>query len=260
MSFGSIYYARRGLKRFAEREFRPGDLAMLATTSASMGYHPVVTSSSIELEAAVKRLRYSLWSAYDAGPLDRGMRIAGGRQEQDFYERTLGMDAVAEVEAVIGLLRPMPGRKSVTLVSEGFKLFGPGMDNNLMRDVLHRLVDVANRAGVVIYTLDPRGLVAPGVMADNTSVDEAVLRDSQDGLRFLAAETGGFAVVDSNDLAGGMRRIVSDQAGYYLIGYQPEAGTVRTDGSGRYLKVRIKVKPKGLRVRTRSGFYGNASE
>ena len=95
---------------------------------------------------------------------------------------------------------------------------------------------------------------------DIGSMRSAALRESQDGLRYLANETGGFAVVDNNDLAGGMKRIMVDQQGYYLIGYQPEAGTIAPDSTGKFRHIRIKVTRKGLKVRTRSGFYAVASE
>ena len=72
---------------------------------------------------------------------------------------------MAKIDASIDLLKPLPGRKSVILLSEGFTIFGPGLDNALMRDLMQRLVDHANRAGVVVYALDPRGLVYTGLTA-----------------------------------------------------------------------------------------------
>jgi VWFA-related protein len=270
MSLDSLAHARYGLEKFAQREFRAGDLAVLVTTSGS-GRAPVLTFSPLVLKAAIKRLGYSLWGVRGASALDpvNDVRdLADGFE--GFQERTFAVSSLERVNAVIDVLKGLPGRKSVTLVSEGFSVFGFGMDNQLIRDYLRRLVDHANRAGVVVYALDPRGLVVTGISAADSvnptrsgevaMMRSAALRDSQDGLKYLAGETGGFAVVDSNDLAGGMRRIVTDQNGYYLVGYQPDVGSVRTDGSGRYMKLKIKVKPKGLRVRTRSGFYANASE
>ena len=270
MSLDSLAHARYGLEKFAQREFRTGDLAVLVTTSGS-GHAPVLTFSPLVLRAAIKRLGYSLWGIRGASALDPvtdARDLADGFGE--FQERTFAVSSLERVNAVIDVLKTLPGRKSVTLVSEGFSVFGFGMDNQLIRDYLRRLVDHANRAGVVVYALDPRGLVVTGIAAADSvnptrsgevgMMRSAALRESQDGLRYLAGETGGFAVVDSNDLAGGMRRIVTDQNGYYLVGYQPDAGSVRTDGAGRYMKLKIKVKPKGLRVRTRSGFYANASE
>jgi VWFA-related protein len=271
MSFESIAQARYGLKKFAEREFRAGDLAVLVTTSGGSQHPPVLTFSPLVLKAAVGRLGYSLWGVRGASALDP---VTDPRDLADgydnFQERTFALSSLERVEAVIDSMKGLPGRKSVTLVSEGFSLFGFGMDNQLIRDFMRQLVDHANRAGVVVYALDPRGLVVTGPMAADavnparaaqlSMMRGAALRESQDGLRYLAGETGGFAVVDSNDLAGGLRKIVTDQAGYYLVGYQPDAGTVSTDGSGRYRKLKVKVKSKGLRVRTRSGFYANASE
>jgi VWFA-related protein len=156
-------------------------------------------------------------------------------------------------------------------VSEGFSVGGFGMDNAYIRDAMRVLVDDANRAGVVIYAIDPRGLVVTGMtaadaggsarqMAETISTRGQALRESQDGLRFVAGETGGFAVINTNDVAYCMKRVMSDQSGYYLIGYQPESGTVARGGRPEFKRVKIKVKRKGLRVRTRSGFYNIPNE
>jgi VWFA-related protein len=270
MSLESVYYAKRGLQKFAEREFQPGDLAMLVTTSGGRRNPPALTFSPLVLKAAINRLEYSLWGVRAESALDSITGTSGFDSYRNFQERNFAASALERVEAVIELLRGLPGRKSVTLVSEGFSVFGFGMDNAYVRDVMQTLVDRANRAGVVVYALDPRGLVYTGPTAADslgrmkpgeiTDIRNDALRESQDGLRYLAGQTGGFAVVNSNDLAGGMRKIVTDQEGYYLVGYQPEAGTLAQDAAGRFRHVKIKVKRKGLRVRTRSGFYAVASE
>ena len=98
----------------------------------------------------------------------------------------------------------------------------------------------------------------PGKMG--SSRDAGQMRESQDGLRYLAGETGGFAVVNTNDLAFGFRKVMADQHGYYLIGYQPEAGSVNELTRDRFRRVSIKVKRKGLKVRTRAGFYARTTE
>ena len=270
MSFESIYYARRGLKQFVDRGFQSGDLATLITTSGyfkrtSLTYSPAV------LKAAIGRLRYSLWgmrpaSAFDPaagpGPFDVGDNV---------QERIFAVSSITRVEDAIAALKPLPGRKSVILVSEGFSVFGFGMDSEFVRAAMEGLVDRANRAGVVVYALDPRGLIVTGPTAADagssprymtriSGLRSSALRESQDGLRYLAGETGGFAVVNNNDLAAGMRRIMSDQDGYYLIGYQPESGTLSADSRGRFRHLKIKVRGKGLKVRTRSGFYPVATE
>jgi len=270
MSFESIYYARRGIGQFFDRQFQPGDLGMLVTTSGA-GVSQLTYSPKI-LKAASSRLRYSLWNVQAASalaPIDGVIGFDGA--EGNYLERTFAESAILRIADAINAVKKLPGRKSVVLVSEGFSVFGFGWDNAYIRDMLQRLVDRSNRAGVVIYAVDPRGLVVTGLTAaDNVrgggggagiaAMRSAALRESQDGLRFVTGETGGFAVVNSNDLAMGFGRIMADQQGYYLIGYQPEAGTLNFNSDRKFRKLKIKVKPKGLRVRTRSGFYGQATE
>ena len=268
MSFESIYYARRGIGQFFDRQFQPGDLGMLVTTSGA-GVSQLTYSPKV-LKAASSRLRYSMWNVQAASalaPIDGVIGFDGA--EGNYLERTFAESAILRIADAINAVKKLPGRKSVVLVSEGFSVFGFGWDNAYIRDMLQRLVDRSNRAGVVIYAVDPRGLVVTGLTAaDNVSGGgagdgrerSAALRESQDGLRFVTGETGGFAVVNSNDLAMGFGRIMADQQGYYLIGYQPEAGTLNFNSDRKFRKLKIKVKPKGLKVRTRSGFYGQATE
>ena len=268
MSFESMYYARRGIGKFFDSHFQPGDLGMLVTTSGT-GISQLTYSSQI-LKAASSRLRYSLWNVQAASalaPID-GVDDLGGL-EGNFLERTFAESTILRIADAINAVKELPGRKSVVLVSEGFSVFGFGWDNAYIREMLQRLVDRSNRAGVVIYAVDPRGLVVTGLTAaDSTrgggarvaAMRSDALRESQDGLRYVTGETGGFAVVNSNDLSAGFGRIMADQRGYYLIGYQPEAGTLSFKSDRQFRRIKIKVKPKGLKVRTRSGFYGQATE
>jgi len=85
-------------------------------------------------------------------------------------------------------------------------------------------------------------------------------RDSQDGLNYLAAETGGFFVHNSNDLGLGIKRVLEDQSGYYLIGYRPDESTFdpRT-GRRKFHHLAMKVtRPGKYTVRMRNGFFGFA--
>src|SRR6185503_10339516 len=85
--------------------------------------------------------------------------------------------------------------------------------------------------------------------------------DTQEGLHYLAKETGGFFVHNTNDINRGISRVLEDQKGYYLIGYVPDSSTFRAErGLRRFHKFNMKVKRAGLRVRTRTGFYGIADE
>jgi VWFA-related protein len=267
MSFESLVRTRVGLGQFIDERLRSEDLVSLVATS---GEATPFTFGRAELRAAASRLRYSFRSGGIMDPISVSNPFdpyAGFSALEEFRERSFAVGALGRVEDAIRAVRTQPGRKAVVLVSDGFVLFGPGFANVEVREAMRRLVDRANRAGVVIYAVDARGLVCACLTAaDKTrglsDVDLAELGNArrealaatQDGLRYVAEETGGFAVVNSNGFPGALGRIAADLGGYYLIGFQPDADTFGTDG--RFRRIRIKVKRPGLKVRTRAGFYG----
>jgi len=145
-----------------------------------------------------------------------------------------------------------------------------------LRRRLDRVIEQATRAGVVIYSLDGRGLQSAALhAADNVKVgplrpdgfDELIRgksedrlnfnRDTQEGMAYLAEQTGGFAVLNGNNLAEGLARITNDVRDYYVIGYTPQEGTFVGKGKKPSLhKISIKVKRPGLHVKTRKEFLG----
>jgi VWFA-related protein len=266
MSFTSIYYTRRALRRFVAEDLRPDDLAGVTMTSGAHGFPESLTFRRAELGAIVDRISFNLssqpWNAGDGddwitGGADWG-RVASPPRVDRFIEWARATDALSRIADVINTVQVLPGRKAIVLMSEGFSIAGLDAEGGLLRDALRRLVDRANRAGVVIYAVDPRGLVNPSYpSADQRApvrFSSFALSASQDGLHFIAGETGGFAVVNANDLHRGLVRIMNDQRGYYLIGYEPDADTFGVS-SRDYRNLRVKVKRKGLKVRARRGFY-----
>jgi VWFA-related protein len=266
MSFESVAVARRSLERFVTARFTSGEIAaMLLTTSGRDAFGSELTFSPASLTAAVRRLRFSPWGDGAAGdPDDTGLAPPAIDLEQ-MYERGSAVTAIDRIGEAVDTLGTLPGRKSIVLVSEGFSVYGSNLENGPIREALQRLVDRANRAGVVLYALDPRGLMAPRVMgaqaaslAQRREYDSRI-RETQWDLQIVSGQTGGFAIINSNDFVGGFERILADQRGYYLIGYQPEAGTIDETAS-TFRRIKIKVRRKGLSVRTRSGFYGVSTE
>jgi len=78
--------------------------------------------------------------------------------------------------------------------------------------------------------------------------------DAQDSLKFIADQTGGLAIENTNDLNLGISRILDDQQGYYLLGYLAPKDAPR--GGWDQDRVKVRVKRPGLRVRARQGFFG----
>jgi len=104
------------------------------------------------------------------------------------------------------------------------------------------LLDTARRDNVSFYNITPAGLQATATVADANAVREAT-----DSLVTLANDTDGIAVVNTNDLGAGMKRIADDLAAYYVLGYYTTNTTF--DGGLRNIKVRLKANGKAVRAR-----------
>jgi VWFA-related protein len=123
------------------------------------------------------------------------------------------------------------------------------------------LLDAANRANASFYPIDPRGLgvfdtqlmrqdvFGPPPPTVPPSVDQAMLAGRINSLRTLAEATDGLAIVNSNNLAAGLKRVVDDLSSYYLIGYY-SSGKL----DGKFHPISVKVKRPGVRVRARRGY------
>ncbi|HWW74902.1 MAG TPA: VWA domain-containing protein, partial [Pyrinomonadaceae bacterium] len=243
---------------------------------------------SIDLDP-LDRVKIQAEGTLGSGGGDLGADTSGSNSDVEaFREDTLSIGTLGAIKYVVQGMRELPGRKSVLLLSDGLKVFNPAKrgensngrttagrqardrDVNGMAESLRRLTDLANRASVVIYALDARGLQTLGFNANDDALylTDAQVRSrlagrgdefiaAQDGLNYLARQTGGFFIHDANDLARGIGKIYDDQRGFYLIGYRPDESTFdRATGARRWNRLAVRVKRPGLTVRTRTGFYG----
>jgi VWFA-related protein len=199
--------------------------------------------------------------------------------ESAFNDLSFSIDALKEI---LTWLAGLPGRKAVLYVSDGLPMV-PGEDlfymiNEKFTDdssVLSmarefdasrrfmELVALANSNRVTLYTIDASGLrVSQTFTAEQGSVGrdgvqsigESVYRHNiQAPLRMLAEETGGQAIYNTNDVGPGLDRVASDFGTYYSLGYTPGHG-----GSGRFYRIEVKVRRKGLRIRHREGYRDKA--
>jgi VWFA-related protein len=128
------------------------------------------------------------------------------------------------------------------------------------------LLQEANRANASFYPIDPRGLVVfdEPIMKLGTGrpqpmtplpVDAARRRARLDSLRTLAENTDGLAIVDSNNLDAGMKRVVADLSSYYLLGYYSNGKL-----DGKYHAITVRVKRPGVQVRARRGYLAATPE
>jgi len=119
------------------------------------------------------------------------------------------------------------------------------------------LLAAANRANVSFYPIDVGGLKTSAVGdASSASLEQAMARDvangrSMDTLRELAENTDGFAVVNTNDISSGVKRVSDDLSSYYLLGYS----STNTARDGKYHRIEVKMKTPGVSVSARKGYY-----
>lgn len=296
LSFESAYQVRRTLKKYVDEQMQPGDLVAIIRTGAGIGALQQFTSDKRLLYAAINKVVWnpmgsggvSAFAPIEPTPLE-SLSQAGDTSitaedieaernainaQNDYRNSLFSTGTLGALSYVVNGMSVLPGRKSVVLFSDGFKLYETDRDG--MRssgDVLkglQQLIDTANRSSVVFYTIDPRGLQYTGFTAADQITDtspEAMnarmserrdqLLDTQEGLSYLAAETGGIAIKNNNDLSGGVRRVLDDQS-YYLVGYEPDSDTF-DPASRKFNQLTVKVLRKDVNVRYRSGFFNVAT-
>jgi VWFA-related protein len=216
---------------------------------------------------------------------------------------TRGLRALATLltaSEVTKSMKDLPGRKSLVLISGGLPLWENSPNQVTVAGVpvtvsetrsyvgnmaylMNQLIDRASRAGVVINTMDIRGLKGSGGVThfndegneassalfggsngggagsfgrranmaefDNISLDNL---SGHMGLQALAASTGGIAVTNTNNFTEGLNKVVA-RTSYYLLAYTPSEPF-----DGKFHKLEIKVTRPGARVYAREGYVAKA--
>jgi hypothetical protein len=146
------------------------------------------------------------------------------------------------IEEVSERLGAISGRRKALLWIGGQIGFELGNVSPGLPFAYRDAVRTAQRNHVVVYSIDPYGL-------GNNSLS------GMGALRAIAEDTGGIAVVNTNDFTRGYRDIVRDNSTYYLVGYYPNP----LHRDGEFHKVDVRVKRPGLTVRTRRGYLAAAA-
>jgi VWFA-related protein len=149
---------------------------------------------------------------------------------------------------IIGTTRPNPYGMDYDPFTRQSQKFA---DADLARE-LSELTRAANRANATMYTIDPRGLIA------GSEIDEQVdpvewnnfVRKSQESLRVIAEQTGGFAVVNQNDFTKALKRIDAETSDYYVLGYY----STNPDPLRRTRKLEVKTTRDGVEVWSRRAY------
>jgi VWFA-related protein len=128
-------------------------------------------------------------------------------------------------------------RKQVLIVST----WVPGGNSGFEFDDFRQIQRAAAQSNTAIYPWDPRGLL----VYPNSDMRE------HEWFRVLADQTGGRAIVNTNDGLPGMRSMLTDSSAYYVIGYS----STENAQDGKFHEVKVKVKRPDLQVRAKPGYW-----
>ena len=169
---------------------------------------------------------------------------------------------LAALHTAVSMLRSLPEQKSLVYFASGVRLSGG--DNQAQ---LRATINAAVRANVSFFPVDARGLVASaplgdagrpspggiGVFSGTTAMALVTgFQRSQDTLYALAADTGGKAMLDNNDLTAGIVQAQQAITSYYVIGYYSNNSAL--DGRFRRIKITLKETPSA-KLDYRQGYF-----
>ena len=173
---------------------------------------------------------------------------------------TVTANTYGSLESLMRSSGRLPGRKLAFFVSDGF-LLEPGR-GPVLRDKLDQIIDAAQRAGVVVYTIDARGLVTLELDATNNVpfdpnggleiASAGAIAASQDAMNALAEDTGGRALRNTNYFDRWVGKVLDETSNYYLLAWRPEKDEERAP-KFRLVKVNIIGRPE-LSVRAPRGY------
>ncbi len=175
---------------------------------------------------------------------DTGAAFGQDDSEFNIFNTDRQLSALQTAARMLGQLNE---KKALLYFASGLRL--NGVDNQAQ---LHATINAAIRAGVSLWPIDARGLVAqaplgdatrgsPGGLAMYTGASATAMTSnfqrSQDTLWALAADTGGKALLDYNDLARGIVQAQQAVSSYYIIGYYTSNAAL--DGKFRRIKIAL---------------------
>src|SRR5262249_44350573 len=194
----------------------------------------------------------------DDSAADTGAAFGQDEGEFNIFNTDRHLAALQTAAAMLGHLNE---KKALIYFASGLRL--NGMNNQAQ---MRATINAAIRANVSLYPVDARGLVAEAPLGDagkgspggigmytgsSAMAVAAGFQRSQDTLYALAADTGGKALLDNNDLSMGIVQAQKSISSYYIIGYY----TTNTALDGKFRKISISLKDLSAKLDYRSGYY-----
>ncbi|HEY7387825.1 MAG TPA: VWA domain-containing protein [Bryobacteraceae bacterium] len=243
--------------KFLRTQITPSDLVAIMTFSNDLNVVEDFTDDRDKLEKDIKKLTVGEGQGLDEAVSDDSSADTGAAFQQDDTEFNIfNTDRqLAALESAARMLGALNEKKALVYFSSG--ITRNGLDNQAQ---LLATVNAAIRANVAFYPIDARGLVAQAPLGDATKgspggqamytgssarAAQSSLQGTQETLYTLAADTGGKALLDNNDLSTGLVQAQKDVASYYVIGYYSSNEAL----DGRYRRIKITINDASARAR-----------
>jgi VWFA-related protein len=238
-------YAQREARRFVDEFLGPNDLMAVVHVQESRSDAQSFTRNKAMLRASIDRM------TPDMAFVSPSSAICDLPKLRNTYE---------VIQAVSERLGAVTGRRKAILWVNGRVPFDPvdecrrngELDAALASSVAFMYRDAmraATRNNVAIYPIDPVGLTA-----DPEPSRTKLLREA--ALRAVAEDTGGEAIINTNNFSPGYERVVRANSSYYLLGYRPAID----HRDAKFHAITLRVKRPGLSVRTRKGYTAPGPE
>jgi VWFA-related protein len=254
-------------RKYVQAKMQPADMVALMSLATNLKLDLDFTDDKAKILATLSSYDSSEGQGFEngsSGSAEGAAETSGSYTPDDTDYNTFSADRkLLALQTVMQAMGKIPQKKSLVYFSNG--ITQSGVDN---QSALRAATAAALRANVSIYPVDVRGLSAfpPGGQAQAASLHgqsaysgASVLNDlngndaSQETLYTLAADTGGKAFMDSNDLSGVFSQVQKDTSAYYVLGYTSSNHLK----DGHYRRLKVNVNRADVKLEYRAGYYAD---
>lgn len=257
--------SQKEAQKFLKNQMTPSDLVAIMTFSSDVKVVQDFTDDRDLLNKEIKNLIVGEGQGFDLTTNDDSTSDTGAAFSADDSEFNIfNTDRqLAALETAVRMLGSLNEKKALVYFASG--VTKNGSDNDAQ---LRATINAAIRSNVAFYTVDARGLVANPPLGDATksspggsgmysgSSGRAAQNNfagQQETLFTLAADTGGKALLDNNDLSMGIQNAQKDISSYYIIGYYTK--NEKLDGQFRKVDIKLKNTTVKYALDYRHGYY-----
>ena len=253
---------------YVDTQMAPADLVAIVSLANSLTVNQDFTTDHDLLKKELLAFNTASGQGFEEGSTgstegtpDTGQPFTADDTEYNIFNTDRRLEAL---RSVAERLSHVQQKKSLIYFSSGMDR--TGIEN---QSELRAATNAAVRANLAIYTTDMRGLQAlvAGGEAQNASLrgvsaysGQSMINalnsnfTTQETLVTLASDTGGRALLDSNDFTKVFQAVQDDSSTYYMLGYR----STNLARDGRYRRITVKIKVPGLKIDFRRGYYAPA--